>query len=54
MNVVIFLLLLVAFICFIATALGANVTRINLLALGLALWVLAVLLPSLVALLHNA
>jgi hypothetical protein len=53
MNVVVFLLLLIAFICFIATALGATVTRVGLLPLGLALWVLALLLPSLAVLLRG-
>ena len=38
------ILLLIAFICFLLTALGVSAPRINLLGLGLALWVLAVLI----------
>lgn len=37
------LLLILAFVCFIAAALGASVPRVNLTALGLALWVLTAL-----------
>lgn len=37
-------LLLIAFICFLLTALGVSAPRINLLGLGLAFWVLAVVI----------
>ena len=37
------ILLIAAFVCFVAAALGASVPRLNLLALGLALWVLTAL-----------
>lgn len=36
------LLLIAAFICFVLTALGVN-SRVNLAALGLALWVLTLI-----------
>lgn len=35
------ILLIAAFICFVASALGASVPRLNLLAVGLACWVLS-------------
>jgi hypothetical protein len=35
------ILLIAAFICFVAAALGANVPRVGLVPAGLALWVLA-------------
>lgn len=38
------LLLLLAFVCFVLAALGVNSPRVSLLPLGLALWVLALLL----------
>ena len=38
------LLLILAFVCFILSAIGVNAPRVNLLALGLALWVLTLLL----------
>lgn len=42
MDVTIDLVLLIAaFICFVAAALGVNAPRIGLVPLGLALWVLA-------------
>ena len=34
-----------AFLCFVLAAFGATVPRINLTAAGLALWVLAQLMP---------
>lgn len=37
-------LLLLAFICFVIAALGVPSPRVNLLALGLALWVLDLLI----------
>jgi hypothetical protein len=39
------LLLIGALVCFILAALGVAVPRINLVALGLALWVLTVIIP---------
>jgi hypothetical protein len=41
-----FLLLLLAFICFVAATFGAAVPRINLVALGLAFWVLVSLIGA--------
>jgi hypothetical protein len=41
-----FLLLLAAFIAFLLAMFGAAVPRVNLLALGLALWVLAELIGA--------
>jgi hypothetical protein len=41
-----FLLLLLAFIAFLLLMFGAAIPRINLLGLGLALWVLAELLGA--------
>ena len=41
------ILLLLAFIMFLLAALNISSTRINLVALGLALWVLATLVPPL-------
>ncbi len=38
------LLLVLAFLCFILVAIGVPSSRINLLALGLALWVLTLLI----------
>jgi hypothetical protein len=38
------LLMIVAFVCLLLAALGVAAQRINLLALGLALWLLAVIL----------
>jgi len=35
------ILLVAAFVCFIMAAIGVSSSRINLMALGLALWVLA-------------
>jgi hypothetical protein len=40
------ILLFLALICFLLAAIGVPSTRINLLAAGLFLWVLAVLLGS--------
>lgn len=37
------LLLVIAFICFVLAAISVPIPRVNLIALGLALWVLAVL-----------
>jgi len=37
-------LLIAAFICFVASAIGVKVGTVNLLAVGLALWVLTALL----------
>lgn len=39
------LLLIVAFICFLLGAIGV-VSRVNLIAAGLALWVLTLIIPS--------
>lgn len=38
-----FVLLLLAFICFIASAFGAKSPRVNLQSAGLALWVASIL-----------
>lgn len=38
------ILLVFAFVCFILTAVGVSSPRINILALGLAFWVLTLLL----------
>ena len=40
------ILLIVALICFIVAALSVPVPRVNLVACGLALWLLAVMLGS--------
>jgi hypothetical protein len=40
------ILLLLAFICFVLAALGVRTPRLELVALGLALWVLALLLAG--------
>lgn len=39
-------LLIAAFIVFVLVALGVAVSRVNLLAVGLALWVLAVVIGA--------
>jgi hypothetical protein len=39
------LLLLLAFICFVLSALGVPSSRVNLQSLGLALWVVTLLVP---------
>lgn len=49
MDVLCFVLLLVALICFVAAAFGV-VARVNLVALGLAFWVAVPLLQSLTGL----
>jgi len=41
-----FILLLAAFICFVVAALGVSVKNINLVAVGLALWVLVALIAA--------
>ena len=46
MPVLILILLLVAFGCFLGAALGAVVPRINLVALGLACWALVLLVKE--------
>jgi len=46
MSIVILVLLIVAFICFVVAALGVT-TRINLVAAGLACWVLTALIGQL-------
>jgi hypothetical protein len=38
------LLLILAFICFLAAAISWSVSRVNLTALGLAFWVLSLLI----------
>lgn len=40
------ILLLLALICFLLAAIGVPVTRVNLIALGLFLWLLSILLGS--------
>lgn len=37
-------LLLVSFVCFLLATLGVSSSRVNLLALGLALWVLSLII----------
>jgi hypothetical protein len=39
------LLLILAFLCLVLAALGVQTSRVNLLAAGLAFWVLSLLLP---------
>lgn len=39
-----FILLVIAFVCFILAAFNATVPRINLVAFGLAMWVLTLLI----------
>lgn len=39
------ILLVLTFACFVIAAFGVVVARVNLVALGLALWVLTVLIP---------
>jgi hypothetical protein len=41
------ILLVIAFICFLLAAFGAPIPRVNLVALGLACWVLTLVIPSL-------
>ena len=41
------LLLVVAFVCFVLSTFSVNVKHVNLVSLGLALWVLALLWPIL-------
>jgi hypothetical protein len=38
------ILLIVAFVCFLAAALGVATPRVNLIAAGLALWVASILI----------
>lgn len=45
MSILTFSLLLAAFVCFVASALGVA-SRVNLLAFGLALWVAVPLIAS--------
>lgn len=49
MTALFILLLILAAACFIAAALGATLRRVNLMALGLFLWVLVPLIKSMVA-----
>lgn len=49
MSVVILILLVAAFVCFVLAALGVGAGRVSLLALGLALWVLTALIPAIAA-----
>ena len=46
MDTVILILLIAAFLCFVATAFGFGSSRINLLAAGLACWVLTALIRA--------
>jgi hypothetical protein len=46
MELLIIILLIVALACFIAAAFGAVVARVNLVAFGLACWVLTVLIDK--------
>lgn len=46
LDVVILILLIVGFLAFVLAAFGVN-ARVNLVALGLALWILTVLIPRL-------
>jgi hypothetical protein len=47
MAIVSVILLLLAFLCFVLAAAQAPIPRLNLVAAGLALWVLTALLPHL-------
>lgn len=47
MTVVYLLLLIVAAVCFLASAFGGTLHRVNLVALGLFLWVMVPLLVTL-------
>jgi hypothetical protein len=49
MNVLFFGLLLLALVCFVAAASGKVATKFNLVAVGLAFWVLVELLQALPA-----
>lgn len=42
----VFLLLLAGFICFLVAAAGVGVGRVNLIALGLAFWIFTALLGA--------
>lgn len=44
MEILTFILLLLAVVCFAAAALGLEASRVSLVALGLALWALTVLI----------
>lgn len=46
MDLLFLILLIVAFVCFVLTALGIAVARINLVGLGLACWVLVSLIKA--------
>jgi hypothetical protein len=50
MEIVYFVLLLLALICFVLTAFGVQHSRVGLLALGLAFWVAVPLIHALRAL----
>jgi hypothetical protein len=41
-----FVLYLIAFVCFVAAAIGLSSSRINLVAAGLAAWVLVALISA--------
>jgi hypothetical protein len=41
------ILLVIAFVCFLLAAFGVSVPRINFIGLGLACWVLTLLIPLL-------
>lgn len=51
MEVFVLIMLLCGFVCFVAAAFGVA-TRINLIAAGLAFWILTVLVPALDAALN--
>jgi hypothetical protein len=40
------ILLVLAFVCFLVSAIGIPVPRVNLVAMGLALWVLSILIAG--------
>jgi hypothetical protein len=46
MNTLYLILYIIAFACLVAAALGATVNRVNLLAAGLAFWVLVPLIHA--------
>ena len=46
MDTVILILLVASFVCFALAAIGVNAPRVSLTPLGLALWVLSVILGA--------
>jgi hypothetical protein len=52
MEAFVVIMLLLGFVCFAAAAIGVTSPRFNLIAAGLAFWILAVLVPALDAALN--